>query len=45
MTTLGNRNWFKDLLNAHNVDKIKELAFNNNVSIDTLWKDFIVSVK
>jgi hypothetical protein len=29
----------------NNVDKIKELAFNNNVSSDTLWKDFIVSVK
>lgn len=29
----------------NNVDRIKELAFNNNVSSDTLWKDFIVSVK
>ena len=29
----------------NNIDKIKDLAFNNNVSNDTLWKDFIVSIR
>jgi hypothetical protein len=29
----------------NNVDKIKNLVFNNNVSNDTLWKDFIVSIR